>query len=238
MWTYRAEFLQNMGQFAGAGLNGAGLTDDLTYQGTAIDLGAGYNGPSTPNGTFGLWGNFISASGDDDVTDNKDKSFHDFSVMGVRSSDRLFGEIFGKSDVMGGATLTPRGRGVNSSDVTGVVAPAYAATQGPGLQVINIGGLYKPTFVEKMWARLDYYTFKRDKSSIKTAAGTNVNIGSKYGNELDLTLGYDHSDNVKFEAGYAQLTPDEALTGVGATNKETVTKLFARANVKWGGEEK
>ncbi len=235
MFTYRAEFLQNMGEFKGAGLNGSGVADDLDYKGNAIDLGAGYNSPETQVGTFGLWANYVTASGDDNVRDNEDESFHDFSGLGLNTSDRLFGEIFGKSNTLGGGT--PLGQGVNSTDNTGI-APS-GATQGQGIQVLNIGGRWKPTFVEKTWLKLDFFSFTQPEDSVKiTDAGARANVGDDIGTEFDVTLGYDHSDNVALEAGYAMLSPDDVLTGVGATNDEEVTKLFARTKIKWGGEEK
>jgi len=234
MITYRAEFFQNFGQFNGGGINGSGTPTDLKYKGNAIDLGVGYNTPETQVGSFALWGNFLQASGDDNTKDDQDKSFHDFSALGVNSSDRLLGEIFGKSNALGGG-FKPLGQGLNTSDVTGT-APK-SSTQGQGLQVVNIGGRLKVARMPKLWVRLDYWMFQRVKDSVNTGV-TNVNVGKKFGNEYDLTIGYDHSDNVMFEGGYAQLKPDDALTGVGATNQDTVKKLFARAKVKWGGEEK
>ncbi len=236
MFTYRAEFFGNMGEFAGAGLDGSGAATKLKYQGSALDLGVGANTPDTSIGKFGLWLNYLMASGDDNVTDDKDKSFHDFSVMGVKSSDRLLGEIFGKSNVLGGSS--PLGQGLDTSDATGV-APS-GATQGQGLHVLNIGVNFKPTFSAKSWFRFDFYTFARAEDSVKTGAATNADVGDKFGTEFDLAYGYDQSDNVGLELGYAMLNPDDALkvqNGFATTGKDdAITKLYARAKIKWGGE--
>jgi len=222
MVTYRAEYLQNFGTF-----NGAGATSDLKYKGNAIDLGVGFNSKDTPVGGFSLWANYFVASGDKDTTNNDDKSFHDFSSLGVNTSDRYFGEIFGKSNALGGGT--PLGQGVNGVN---------SGLQGLGLEVFNLGVNYKPAFATKTWARLDYYMLSRAEDTQDS-----VNVGKKFGNEFDLTLGYNHTDNVGFEVGGAMLNSDEALdfgrTGtLNGTQQDTITKLFARAKVKWGGEEK
>jgi len=217
MVTYRAEFLQNFGQQNG-------VTTAHKYKGNALDLGAGYNSPETPAGTFGAWLNYVRASGDDNSTDSDDKSFQDFSSLGINTSDRYYGEILGKSNALG------LGQGLASPLAQGVGAQGL---ENQGLQILNIGAQYKPVFWQKGWARLDFYTAKLAKDSID-----GVSIQNKIGTEWDLTVGYNHTDNVTLEGGYAALTPKEALTGGGNAPNETVTKLFARAKIKWGGEEK
>jgi FlaG/FlaF family flagellin (archaellin) len=204
----------------------------LKYKGNAFDVGVGFNSKETPAGTFGVNAGYFLASGDDNTTNNSDdKSFHDFSLLGVNTSDRYFGEIFGKSNALGinkNADGTPLGQGVDGLN---------SGTNGQGLKVFSVGVNWKPAFVQKTSVKLDYYALSRDKDTLN-----NGPVGSKIGNEIDLTLGYQHSENVGFEAGYASLSSDEALGQiVNATTtgtQDTVTKLFARANIKWGGEEK
>jgi hypothetical protein len=239
--TYRAEYLQNMGQFNGAGkLAGAGpAREDLDYEGSAIDLGVGLNLPETSIGTFGLWLNWLAASGDDDTSDSSDDSFHDFSPLGINTSDRLLGEIFGKSNVLGRGT--PLGQGLNSADASG--GAFNAGTQGQGLEVINVGAQFKPTFLTRTMLRLDYYMFSRAEDSVTTAPNTTAQVGDDLGSEIDLTVGYDHSSSVNVELGYAMLMPDDGLTGIAAPGApsfqdDNITKFFARAKIKWGGEAK
>jgi hypothetical protein len=234
MLTYRLDFIQNMGEFKGAGLTGAGAATDLDYNGSAIDLGIGYNSPESDIGTFGLVLNYAIASGDDNVIDDKDDSFHDFNVVGVNTSDRLYGEILGKSNTLGTAAglNKPLLQGLNTIDITGV-APS-GATQGLGLEVLHLGASYKK---EKYSARLDFYTAKTAEDSVTVAAGTVLPVQDDIGTEFDLVLGYDPTDNVAIEAGYAQLNPDDFLTGGGNNPDEAIRKYFARAKVKWGGEE-
>lgn len=239
MITYRGEFFQNMGEFQGAGLNGSGAATKLKYEGNAIDLGVGLNTKETSVGSFGVWANFLMASGDDNVTDDKDESFHDFSPLGVNTSDRLLGEIFGKSNVLGGGT--PLGQGINTADSTG--AAPNSGTQGQGLQVINVGAHMKPWFSKKSTFRADYFMFSRGEDSVKTAANTTTKVGDDFGNELDLSALYDHTENVNFEVGYAMLMPDDALLhqrgfAITGSKDDTITKLYARAKVKWGGAAK
>jgi hypothetical protein len=114
-------------------------------------------------------------------------------------------------------------------------------TQGQGLEILNIGVNYKPSFSPKCWARLDFFSFSRAEDSVKTGAATTTKVGDKFGTEIDLTLGHNHTDNVGFEFGYAMLNVDDAIAGVNPTtgasnpNDDAVTKLFARTNIKWGG---
>ncbi|MFN0118149.1 MAG: hypothetical protein ACKVQC_07675 [Elusimicrobiota bacterium] len=207
LFTYRAEYLQNSGALQ------SGTTD---YKGSAIDIGFGFNPKDTSIGNFGLWLNYVQASGDD-KSDKEDKSFHDFSTFGTNTSDRYFGEIYGRSNTLGGGT--PSGQGLDSG------------VQGSGLVVLNFGFHFKPAKLPKNWVRFDYFNLKTDKDVSTT-------LGDKLGNELDITFGYDQSNNVKIVFGYAQLTPDSALIGSTTAPDDDVTKFFARANVHWGGEDK
>lgn len=246
MFTYRAEIFSNSGEFQGAGLTSAGAATKLKYEGSAIDLGFGINSPETSVGTFGGWFNYLMASGDDNVVDDKDESFHDFSPLGFNTSDRLLGEIFGKSNVLhGGTTLgTPLGQGLNTSDaltqVGGTGVAPNGATQGRGLNVLNLGVQFKPTFCKKTTLRLDYFTFAQSEDEVTTSltpGAAKTKVGDKFGNEIDLAYIYDHSSNVNVELGYAMFSPDDALVGVNSTNNDdAVTKLYARTKIKWGGD--
>lgn len=57
MITYTAEYLANGGKNKGSGTK-------VTYSGNAIDLGAGYNSPETPVGTFAANIGYLTTSGD------------------------------------------------------------------------------------------------------------------------------------------------------------------------------
>lgn len=233
MLTYRAEFLGNTGEAEGQGVSGA----DLKFKGTAMDFGLGFNPAETGIGGFSIWGNWTMASGDDNNNNNDDKAFHDFSTLGgANTSDRYFGEIFGKSNTMGGGT-TPFGQGVD----TGI--------EGQGLDVLNLGLAFKPKMIEKTSFRLDYFMFSRAEDSLSNGT-TSTDVGDKFGDEWDLSMNYQHTDNVGVTLGYAMFSPDDAVLvdapGLAITSSpvpsgtkdEAVTKLFARLNVKWGGEEK
>jgi hypothetical protein len=216
LFTYRAEYLRNFGELNRIPSPTQG---NLKYKGSAVDLGVGFNGKENSHGILSLWGNYFRASGDK-KNDDTDKSFHDFSLLGINSSDRTFGEIFGKSNAMTGDT--PRGQG----------ADGLVFSENQGLQVFNIGVGYKPVFAPKTLVRIEYFNLSRTVDSHNDAP-----VGKKYGDEYDLTLGYDHSVNVGFEAGYAMLMPGSALIGDPALYQDkNITKLFARAKVKWGGE--
>ncbi len=209
MVTYQAEYLMNTGanNFTGT---------KVKYEGTAIDLGVGYNAPETSIGKFSANIGYVMASGDNNTTDNKDKAFHDFGVLGVASSDRYFGEIFSKSDVLAVGQV-----GVNS--------PA----QGQGLKVLTLGVEYFPKWVNNTNAKLAFYDVKMDKNGA-SALSTAKDVGQ----EWDLSLGYKVSDNVGISGGYAMLQPDKGIVGtVPGTKKDDITKLFARASIKWGSNK-
>jgi len=230
MLTYRAEFLGNAGQVNGF-VPTTGANREVKYKGTAIDLGLGFNPADTAVGNFSIWANWTKASGDDDATDNDNKAFTDFTALGVNTSDRYFGEIFGKSNTMGAGT--PLGQGL---------------AQVNGLDALNIGASWKPKMVAKTTVRLDYFMLKQSEDSVRTGPATTVNIGDKLGNEWDLAVDYAHTENVGITVGYAMFKPDNAVlvaTGLAANDAaasalkdDSVTKLFARLNVKWGGEDK
>jgi hypothetical protein len=218
MINYNAEFLGNQGQQNGA--------TALKYKGTAIDLGLGINAKETALGGLGAKVSYFMASGDKNTTDASDKSFHDFSLLGVNSSDRYFGEIFGKSNALVSAG-TPLGQGVDGVNST---------AQSTGLEVLSFCLNWAPKFSAKTTVDLDYFMFSRAEGTVN-----NVNRGDKYGNEIDLTVHYNHTDNVGFDVGLATLKPDEALSfdasgNVNGTQEDAVNKVFARANIMWGGQ--
>jgi len=214
--TYRAELLMN----AGEDLLGGTKTK---FKGNALDLGVGVNLPESGAGQIGIGGSFLMASGDDDGDDNDDESFHDLRRVNVLSSDRYYGEIFGRSNVMG----TP-GLGVDTG-----AASAAGNNQGPGVTIINLNATFKPAFAPKWWTRLDFYDFSASEDS-QTVGGLDTDIGD-FGREIDLMFGYRHSDNVGFEGGFAMFTPDDALTGGGTAKDDDVTKWVARMKLAWGG---
>jgi len=220
MFTYRGEILVNGGENNSTG-------SKVNYKGNAIDLGVGFNSPETGAGTFGLAADFTRASGDDDSTNKDDKSFHDFLALGVVTTDRYYGEIFGRDNAV---SPVPLGQGLDTSFTSGT-------GQGLGIQILHLGLVYKPAMAPKYWGRLDWYDFAAAEDSQRlVAGGPSVSIGD-YGSEIDLTVGYKHSDNVGIEGGYAMFSPDDALTGGSPAPDDDVQKLFARLKVKWGGEE-
>jgi len=222
--TYRAEFLQDFGNRNGAGVGGA----DVKFKGNAFDLGVGVNAPESSAGKIGVWANYLHASGDK-TADNDDKSFNDFTTLGVNTSDRYYGEIFGRSNALAGAG-SPLGQGAGNF-----------GGQGQGLQVFDIGANFKPSFWSKGWFKADWYNLGTSEDTVALVSPGVTKSSKKLGNELDLTVGYDHSDNVGFKAGYAMLMPDDGLSLIqtgNTTANDTITEWFGRASVKWGGAEK
>ena len=222
-FTYRAEYLANGGEDKGNNVP-PGQTK-VSYEGNAIDLGVGYNSPETSVGTFNARLGLIAASGDDNAANGDDESFHDFTVIGAGTSDRIMGEIFGKSSTLAGASATTAGPG----------GGVDTGPQGQGMDVLNIGVTYTPPCLDgKLSGALDYWTF--DTAEDGTTTGTPM--ADEYGNEIDLVLNWAHSDNVGIDLGYAMFSPGKAIVGTAAGAKDDdITKLFARAKISWGGEE-
>jgi hypothetical protein len=219
--TYRAEYFKNGGQDRMASFNGGGKID---YEGSAIDLGLGFNAPETKAGTFGANANWLMASGDDNTGDNKDKSFHDFTELGFNTSDRLLGEIFGKSNTLTavspiGGKGVPLGQGIDSG------------SQGLGLDVLNIGLWWSPMFCKRSTLSLNWYKF----DTVENGASSALPNADSYGSEIDAVWNFRHSDNINLAFGYAVFSPDDAVVGTGATTPDDdVTEAFSRLSVKWG----
>jgi hypothetical protein len=220
--TYRGEVLMNDGEDLSATASGG---SKVNYNGRALDLGVGLNLEETGAGQFSFGADFTSASGDDDGDDNDDDSFHDLLEVGVLSTDRYYGEIFGRSN--GLSFPVPFGMGLDSGNFAAV------GNQGPGFTILHANALYKPSWAPKSWWRLDWYDISATEDSQKVG-GVDVERGD-FGSEIDLTAGYRHSDTVGFEGGYAMLMPDDGLTGGAGAPDDTITKLFARMKVGFGG---
>ena len=215
MLTYRAEYFVNGGES-----KVAGSAAKTNYKGNAIDLGVGFNSKETAAGKFGVNLNLLMASGDDNNSDKDDEAFHDFTQLGVGSSDRILGEIFGKSGTLTRSVGTRPGLGADTG------------SQGSGLEVLNIGAQYMPAFWANSTFSVDYYKFDTAEDGTTSAQPR----ADSYGSEIDLGLAYDHSANVRTEFGYAMFSPDDAIIGTTpATPDDDVTKLYSRAKVKWGG---
>lgn len=223
--TYRAEFFQNAG-----GIDSSGM--EMKYEGNAIDLGLGFNIPEGPGGGWGFNANLLMASGDGDTGDDKDESFHDFSALGSNSSDRLMGDIFGKSNTLGDTfgNGAPLGQGADTSWTDG-------GGQGAGLQVMNLGVSYTPVFCPRSTLSLNWYSFGTSEDGVNSASPN----ADKYADEIDFALNFRQSANVNWMLGYAMLSPDDALLGQfttfpvpAGTADDDITQLSMRLTVKWG----
>lgn len=198
-------------------LNGATNTD---YDGSALLLKVGFKDDERGFGVRVLYAN---ASGDDNPADTDDDSFRDLSAItgGSFVSDLRFGEIISNSNT-------------NPMRIVGLNTGA----QGPGLNIISLGGHYVlPHMDKKVTLKLDYYMVKVNE----VASGSGAD--KDYGNELDLAVKYAHSETVHAAYGYAMLAPGDGLLGGFAgpvppgTPNDNVTKAWAKLVVKWGGPE-
>jgi hypothetical protein len=209
--TYRAEWFGNDGS------NKAPSGVETKYEGSAIDLGLGFNIPEGPGGSWGFNANWLMGSGDDNTSDNKDESFHDFSILGFNTSDRLMGDIFGRSNTLGGGT--PLGQGLDSG------------AQGQGKEIINVGFWFGPKFCPRSTWMFNWYTF----NTVEDGANSAGPQEDKFGDEIDLSWMWKHSENVNMVFGYAMLSPDNAITGTSPTAPDDdITQFSAKLNVKWG----
>lgn len=197
------EYAMNAGQD-----NNGGTAID--YKGNALVFKAAYDNEDNGWGVKALYAN---ASGDDDPADDSDDAFHsissDFRYGQILSNDLTFANNYG------GGSLT-------NYAISGGLD---TNSQGPGLNIIGLGGSYNlPILDKKYTAYADYYMAKLNE----TGAGPD-----DIGNEIDLAVKYVHNDNVSIKAGYAMLMPGEALNGTGNPDDD-ITKLWAKLMVKWG----
>ncbi|HMZ25894.1 MAG TPA: hypothetical protein PLT11_03205 [Elusimicrobiota bacterium] len=183
------------------GQQNAGATK-TKFKGSLLLLTAYWKGEDN---AYGVHADFASASGDD-TADTNDKSFHDIA------GDYRWGEI------------------LSNDNVADVGVGFDSGAQGPGLNIVKIGGHYVlPVVDKKVSLHADYIMAKTSKS-VTLAGGTSKKIG----NEIDLAVKYKHSDNVMAKVGYAMLSPDDVLTGGGSAQDDQVSKAFAKLLVKWG----
>lgn len=192
---------------AGQDNNGGTAID---YKGNALVFKAAYDNEDNGWGVKALYAN---ASGDDDPADDSDDAFHsissDFRYGQILSNDTNFANSYGIGSVTG-------------YSLSGGLDTGF---QGPGLNVIGLGGNYNlPILDKKYTVYADYFMAKLNE----TGAGPD-----DIGNEIDLAVKYAHNDNVSIKAGYAMLMPGEALNGTGNPDDD-ITKLWAKLMVKWG----
>lgn len=147
---------------------------------------------------------------------------HSFSKMPVRghveygrgsadfasiAAGKRFGKIWGEQTSVGPSTLN----GVGGAGLTNLkVVDAGIGTQCP---------------ITKILFDLNWYRFMYDRA---TASGK-----SSAGTELDLVLGYKHSDNVTFEASVARFFVGDALQNTGVTPTSPITRLGADVKIKF-----
>ncbi|MBK6880243.1 MAG: hypothetical protein IPO76_01205 [Elusimicrobia bacterium] len=197
------EYAMNAGQD-----NNGGTAVD--YKGNALVFKAAYDNEDNGWGVKALYAN---ASGDDNGADTKDEAFHSIS------SDFRYGQILSND--------TNFWSSYAGSNLTGYSLSGGLDTdsQGPGLNIIGLGGNYNlPILDKKYTVYADYFMAKLNETG---------SFPDDIGNEIDLTVKYVHNDNVSVKAGYAMLMPGDGLNGTGAPDDD-ITKLWAKLMVKWG----
>jgi hypothetical protein len=141
---------------------------DLKFSGYGITLGANYKlDPVT------IRANYVYGSGDDTITDNKNKAFQTFVDTTI---DPNLPTVVYNWRVHSAATGTSLGTGIANTT-------AY-----------NLGLTFSP--IKDMTAHLDYYLLRASKrlSAIANEYGNSKNIGS----ELDLKLAYRLARNLTY----------------------------------------
>ncbi len=183
------------------------------HKGSALLLHALYD--DAANG-FGGHLKYASASGDANA-DSNDKAFHDFRNIGFAASDYRYGEILSNSNAFAVGTGLP-GAGLDTG------------TGSAGLTIINLGGYFVLPPAPKVTLNADYYIAKFSK----VPAGFSKNLG----NEIDLSIGYIHTNNIRMSLGYAMLNAGKGLAqwvgGAASTKSDSLDKFFARLAIKFG----
>jgi hypothetical protein len=202
------DMLHVMAEYArnGGKVHFASPTPDLKYKGSAFSLKASYD---TKDVGLLVRGQFASSSGDNNPGDNQLKNF------AAINADYRFGEILSNSNALSGGTYS----GLDDS-------------AGTGVRVFGFGASYTLPFDDKKYAvHGDYYNVRANK----VVSGASKKVGS----EIDLAASYDYSENVSADLGYAMLDTGAGLANgfaPGSAADDSVTKLYAKLNVKWGAK--
>ena len=111
------------------------------------------------------------------------------------------------------------------------------------LQVIGVGVKGTPAALNKLTAGLSWYNYRFQNIQGAAATANLINPGpptrvagsNQIGNEVDLDLTWQHSENVSVSAGYGDLQPNgfikTQLAGNGGSNP--VTMWYADASIKF-----
>lgn len=213
-----ASFMDGM---VGVGLDWAtntghsGHATKVDYKGTLTAVNVNYMNKDIGFSAKVDWAN---SSGDDGSSATQDKSFHDLSSFGM-APRKNYGEILGRTNNLGGGG-TPILQGLDSGST---------AAAGAGLNVLSLMVGYKLPVMDNKWS-VDYAYISAKSNKLPVGSTLEKSIGT----EVDLSLSYNHSENVMWGLGVAQFSPkaNSFALGNGVAN-DKVQKLFAMASVKF-----
>lgn len=154
-----------------------------------------------------VYGRYAKASGDDDATDDKIKSFQ--PLFGDFHNRLGHGDWF---QLNGGAPTALNGGPANGT--------------GSGITAWSVG--WTGWFKERHELGAAYWDYQLDKDATLTDGSTS----KKLGKAEDVWYGFNYTKNVAFLASYSQLKPDSALSDSGGT-QDTVTRLYGQVRLRF-----
>lgn len=196
----KAELAKNFGQNRTVDATAAHLgryTFTGNYTGWALKLDGGYKADLGMGALTG-WGQYGLGSGGA----NRDNTISTARTFQPIAGDYRPGNIFG--------------RFISNADL-GQAATFNGSLQ--NLQVIGLGVKANPSTWSKLTAGLSFYNFRLQNQAGANAAATALTGittagGKHFGNELDLDLGWQHSENVMIAAGVGSFQPGTEIRHV------------------------
>jgi hypothetical protein len=212
----KAEYDKDFGSnrtVPGTGASVYGTKANYTGQAVKLDLGDKVDvGVATLTG----WGQYGLGSGG--ATTNRN-----FQPI---AGDYRPGGIYGRFLASGAAGFAPGG--VGSTGLAGQTSSSLG-----NLQVIGIGVKATPAALSKLTAALSWYDYRFQNIAGARALIGGGNPGSnQIGNETDLDLTWQHSENVAFSIGYGDLQPNGFMK-TAVANSSPITLWSADMSVKF-----
>jgi hypothetical protein len=220
----KGEFDKNFGQARngtpGVAGTAASIVGDSNYSGWAAKLDLGVKQDIGSVGTMTGWGNIGVGSGG-----NVGHTFQ--SIAGDYRPGDIYGRFFVPNG--GGVSQGTPGNNAGNSSLSGLV-------------IAGIGAKVTPAALSKLTAGVSWWNYRyQDVASADAAANGlhagSVSNGNKFlGNEYDLDLNWQHSENVGLTVGVGTFQPGNFVRAVTAgAGYSPATLAYMDWKLKFGG---
>ena len=205
----KAEFDKDFGQNHTA-LNGVGIpATNTNYTGSAAKLDLGAKVDLAGIGAVTGWGQFGIGSGGQGAN-------RGFTAI---AGDYRPGDIWGR---------------FSSNSSAGLKGEAAAGQTLNDLVTIGAGTKFTPAALSKLTAGLSWWNFRaQNETAVHIASPVNTRGNVQFGNEYDLDLTWQHSENVAISIGGANFQPGGLLAAVNGNRLSTVRLGYADLSIKF-----